>query len=446
MPIELLPRQRQAVAWLHGRGGRGLLWMDAGTGKTFAALQYLIEETVRGGVAGGQPLGRVLVLCPSVLKDQWASEAKAYCGATVNVVAGSRSERVGQWSKASWLTVANYELLDRDFDVISQVPWLAIVADESHMLKSPTSKRWKLFRKLDPRYRLALSGTPLPNALWEIWTTLEWLHPGCLGSSFYSFRSRHCVMNPFIPGAIVGYRDEEAIHKVLRSLSYRAERDPADLPPLTSRVLDVALSSHERVLYEQLRKECRIVLEGVEKLTVPNVLAQLMRMRQLVDCPATLGLPVDCSKLAALDRLIRERDVKTLVFTEFETVAAAIAARWPGSVVISGSVSSVGRSRALGLFKKDPACRLLVSTSAGQYGLNLQEAERVIHLGVPWNWARTEQRLARSYRHGQTAEVEEVFVLAAGTVDTKMHNLILKKKALSDRLSASEIGQLIYED
>src|SRR3990167_815698 len=305
MAIDLLPRQRAAVAWLHEHQGRGLLWMDAGTGKTFAALQYLLDVARKG---------RVLVLCPSVLKKQWASEAKLYCGANANIIDGSRSERVDQWKENRWLSVANYELLDRDFDVISQITWLAVVADESQMLKSPASKRWKLFRHgtkqcrpLDPPYRLALSGTPLPNALWEIWTTLDWIRPGILGSSFWSFRSTYCVTNPFIPGAIVGYRDEDRIRSAVAANSFRSVRDPRDRPALTSRLLPVTLSPEEQALYEQLRKECRLVLGGVETLTVPNILAQILRLRQLVDCPAVLGASAAGSKLAALDAPLARR-------------------------------------------------------------------------------------------------------------------------------------------
>lgn len=438
--IVLDEKQDAMVEWLIRMDGRGLLWADAGVGKTFVALEVAKRLLAPGNV----PAGRVLVLCPSVLKGQWRDEAAKYLGATATVVDGPRERRVEQWREGRFLTIANYDLLDRDIDLILQCGFRMVIADESHMLKSPTAKRYKAFRRIEPEYRLALSGTPIPNDLWEIWTTADWIRPGILGRNFYSFRSAWCVMNPFIPGAIVGYRNEGKLRDVVQSIAFRAVRgDVEGMAGLVTSVVEVDLSAEEKSRYAQLKDEMRLMVAGKE-LTATNALSQLMRLRQLVDDPRVLGLPEEGTKEKALHGILAD-GVKTIVFTEFKTLAARLGDRY-GCGVISGDVSSSDRDAALRRFKGDPAARILVSTSAGQYGLNLQEADRVVHFGVPWNWARVDQRASRARRRGREGDVAETFLFARATVDVKMWKLVNRKRELGEKLSNAEIAAVLDEE
>src|SRR5882724_1632442 len=222
--ITLMPHQERMAEWLLARRGRGLLWADAGTGKTFTALSAL-QRLGAGGT---------LILCPASLKDQWESEAARFYGPGVAVaIKGNAEERAKLWMNDALIKIANYDLLneERDFMLMTSMLWDAVVADECHMINSPAAKRSKRFKKLKPAFRIALSGTPIPNALHEIWNVADWVEPGALGKSFWSFKKSSCIEDWF--GGITGYHNEEWIWSVVRRISHRVERAEAgELPEL----------------------------------------------------------------------------------------------------------------------------------------------------------------------------------------------------------------------
>ena len=431
--ITLDPHQRAAVKWLHEHGGRGLLHMDAGTGKTYASLQYLEESVAKN----------ILIFCPSILKKQWAEEIKKFTGDDALVIEGTKDQRRKLWATPSRFKVVNYELLTHDEKEIIKLDPDAVVADESHMLKSPTSKRYKRFRKLRPFIRIAMSGTPVPNALHEAWTTIDWISPGCLHKNFWTFKQFECYLHPEIRGLILGYRDKAKIQRVIERHSIRITRDVLNLPERKQTIIWVDITPAERKLYDQIKKEARLVVAGEERFTVPNILVEIGKLRQLLDDPESLGVTGDCSKRDVLGDVLSSGG-KTIIFGGFKHCIRRLARRHKG-VSIYGGQPARERDRALRVFKTEPDIRLLFSTSAGQYGLNLQEARRVIHYGVPWNWARIDQRTSRAHRRGQEQEVEEVFILARDTIDEKMWAMVNRKRKLGESFTRDDYITLLED-
>ena len=435
----LMPHQEAAVEWLLSRDGTGLVYGDPGVGKTFISTEYALRADCKN----------VLIVCPSTLKMQWRDEIRKYCGELAAIVDGASSEeRARGWRSGYRFKITNYEKVMSDLDEIRQVHWDLVVADESHYVNSPVAKRTKAFKAIPAKRRLALSGDPFPNALYEAFSIIDWFQPGFLGKNFYAFKNIWCTPHPAFPGKIVAVREPEKLKRVMSRFIHRIHKEEVltDLPPKTELFEWVELLEGERAMYEQIKEELRLIFQGKEKLTVTNMLAMFMRLRQIVDDPQVFDILMPSAKAQKLAEILaRPTPGKTIVFTEFSTLATRLARQYGGSL-ISGALSTGERERQLDRFKKDPSVRILFSTAAGGYGLNLTVASRVVHIGVPWNWSRVNQRVARAWRKGQEEAVEEIYLLGKNTVDVRMLKLVESKKELASEFDKAKILKRLLED
>lgn len=430
--------------------------MDAGVGKTFAALGYC-DRTDRQ---------KILIVCPTTLKTQWKKEISRFTQGEVTVIEGGRNDRKEQWKNSSRFTVVNYDTLsDRkvpvkdsnglvmgyekrhgDVFLAKDIKWDAVILDESHRINSPVSSIYKAIRQIDSPCRMALSGDPFPNGLHEAFSVVDWVNPQVLGSNFYVFRAYWCKSHPVFPSKIIGYKDESRLKQIIARHFFRAHM--TEQPKQETTYEWVELTSDETKLYDKMSDELRIVVQGMEKVTIPNLLSLLMRKRQLVDAPETLDQSLTkSSKRDRLKELIGKSDEKTIVFTEFKSLVKLLVGEYgERAAVITGDLSVSEKDEQKNKFESNPDCNIMLSTSAGNYGLNLQCATRVIHYGVPWNKARLNQRLARARRKGQTRTVKEIYVLAKGTVDEAMLKIVDRKDKMNRSLEVQELKKLIYEN
>lgn len=405
-----------------------LLWADTGTGKTAAAIECAKRVGAR----------RVLYLCPAILKNQVKSEADAWWPeADASVVQGTKPMRAGLWASDARFLVSNYEQLQHDLDAVLAYAPDMVVVDECQRLAAPTSKTLKAFRKLDPAYRLAMSGTPAPNALHEFWNMTDWVSPGHFHRTFWEFRSRECRMLSAFP-KILGYYDKDKVQSRFMAKVHRVRReDVLELPPLVEVRVPCALGKKQREAYERLKAELRLELASGQALTVPNALALLMRLRQMTDLPEALGVDAPSAKTEALAELLDSvSSRKVIVFTEFASVARHLEWKYRSeAVAVTGDTPQGARDAIFERFRSDPKIRLLFLTSAAQYGVNLQAADAVVHYDLPWNDARVDQRVARAWRYGQERPVTSYRIVAEDTVDVKMERLIEgKRKATVEEL------------
>lgn len=423
--MNLLDHQISAADEFVKRNGRMLLWADVGTGKTATAMECVKRLNPTS----------TLYLVPAILKSQVASEfTRFYPDIKVTVVAGNKAERIDQWQSGADVFVANYELLLVDSAIIEELVPEFIIADECQRLCSPTSKSIKAFRKLSPKYRLAMSGTPAPNALHELWNMVDWVSPGIAHESWWRFRAMECRMHPAFP-KILGYFRPDKLKATFMSQVHRIRReDVLTLPPLTEVRIPCVLGKKQREAYDRLKSELMLELENGERLTVTNLLALIMRLRQMADMPEVLGAMADSAKVDALRELLGSiSSRKILIFTEFAEIASRLSQDL-GAEAVTGDVPEAERQRIFRRFREGDG-RMLFLTSAAQYGVNLQEADTVIHFDLPWNDARLEQRTARSWRYGQDKPVTSYRIVAEDTVDEKMEKLIAaKRKATTDDL------------
>jgi SNF2 family DNA or RNA helicase len=448
---ELRHYQRRGLGWfrlLAHLGLGGCLADDMGLGKTATALAHLLDRP-----------GPHLVVCPLSVVHNWESEAARFTP-TLRVVVHHGSERArgngdgaddgGHLADAD-IVVTTYGLLPRDFAHLAAVEWSTVVLDEAQMIKNPATHAARAARRLRAGQKLALTGTPVENRLGELWSILDTVNPGLLGSRE---QFRHRFSKP-----IERHGDREATARLRRiTQPFVLRRSKADrklVPDLPDKIEQVAwagLTREQAMLYQHVVDQLLLAAAtttGMKRRGL--VLAALTRLKQICNHPAhALGdgsrLAGRSGKLARYDELVDELlDVgeRALVFTQFRTMGELLrrhaAERLHAAVpFLHGGVSRARRDAMVAGFQAgEGPPLLLVSLKAGGTGLNLTGAGQVIHYDRWWNPAVEDQATDRAWRLGQTRTVVVHKLVCEGTVEERIAALIDVKRALADAVVGS---------
>jgi SNF2 family DNA or RNA helicase len=350
------------------------------------------------------------------------------------------------------LTITSYGLARRDAEDISTVKWKGVILDEAQNIKNPSSKIAQVTRSLKSEYRFALTGTPVENRLMELWSIMEFLNPGYLGSQN---RFNQSYVLP-----IERYGDEDAT-KELRSVSApfimrRLKTDPKiinDLPEKMEMKVFCNLSREQVTLYEAVVKDMMQSLEddtdeGAMKRR-GMILSGLMKLKQLCNHPALFlhdnsELDGRSGKLQRLVEMLEEviagKD-KALIFTQFTEMGEALRRYLSNKLrcdilYLHGGVAQKNRDKMVSLFQSssDGAPIFIISIKAGGTGLNLTRANHVFHFDRWWNPAVEDQATDRAFRIGQTRNVQVHKFICSGTLEEQIDLLIEKKKSLAQNV------------
>lgn len=436
--LPLFNYQKTGVEFLLKKGS-ALLADEVGLGKTVQTLAF-IEQT--------KPKN-VLVLCPAILKYQWQEEIKRFLpDFKTGVVDGAAGERHLQWLTNVNIQIANYELLLHDFTDIHTRKWDLIVCDEATRISNPYTKTYKALNKLWSANRVALTGTPISNRPDEIWAIINWLYPGVLGS-YQNFLDYYCIRNHW--GGIFGYRKLEELQARIQKFMIRRLKIDV-LPELPEKIYyDVPfnLSDEETDLYEKIRKELlfeieKELLNKIENpITIQQTLTKMLRFKQLTGSMELLGEGKKSTKLEVLKELlpsILNGTQKAIIFTFFSSMADILERELAEykPLKITGDVK--GREEIIKKFNENPEHRIFISTSAGQYGLNLQSASVLFHYDNEWSLAKMEQRVGRLHRIQQKENVLIYYLTARNTIDEYIKKVLFKKQELSNKLLSDNVG------
>lgn len=433
LKAELLPYQLDGIAFAAG-AGRAVLADDMGLGKTIQGVgvaQLLARE------AG---IRRVLVICPTSLKSQWRNEIEKFSDCTCQLVIGSAAERSEQYDNDSFFTICNYEQVLRDLPSIERANWDLIVLDEGQRIKNWEAKTSRVVKSLKSPYALVLTGTPLENRLDDLFSIVQFVDDRRLAPAFRFF-NRHRMVDE--KGKVLGYKNLEQLRENLRPVLLRRTREEVlgQLPPRTTEIVRITPTEEQLDLHGS---NMRVVASVVRKPYISEM--DLLRLRQaLLACRMAANgtylvnkeKPGYSSKLERLEELLEqlfeEPDRKAVLFSEWTTmldlVEEILERRNLNFVRLDGSVPQKKRQELVHEFQKNPGCQLFITTNAGSTGLNLQAANTVINVDLPWNPAVLEQRIARAHRMGQKQPVQ-VFVLV--TEETLEESLLVTLSAKKD--------------
>ncbi len=420
---ELRTYQLSGARWLvflRELGLGALLADDMGLGKTLQALCAL--------------KGRSLVVAPTSVVHAWAEQARAFRpGLRVAIYHGGAREL----DPAADLTLTTYGVLRLDQATLAAVEWDTLILDEAQTIKNPDSQAAVAARSLRARFRLALTGTPVENRLTDLWSQLEFLNPGLLGTR-EEFDERFA--QPMSRGSAEAAAE---LRKLVRPFFLRRlKRDVApELPPRTETTLRCELSASERAGYETVLASARteVLAKLAEGGSVLAALEALLRLRQACCHPALVpgGVAETSSKLELLCELLEESIAeghRSLVFSQWTSFLDLIEARLERAGIprlrLDGSTRD--REDVVRSFQSESGPPvLLISLKAGGVGLTLTAADHVFLLDPWWNPATEDQAADRAHRIGQEKPVLVHRLVADNSVEERVLELQERKRALA---------------
>ncbi|MCX5148348.1 DEAD/DEAH box helicase [Streptomyces sp. NBC_00320] len=439
--------QARGLAWLDlmtSLGLGGCLADDMGLGKTVTLIALHLHRD------RPEP---TLVVCPASLLGNWQREIEKFApGAAVRRFHGGSRSLDGL---AGGFVLTTYGTMRASAARLAEQPWGMVVADEAQHVKNPHSATAKALRTIPAPARVALTGTPVENNLSELWALLDWTTPGLLGP-LTAFRARHA--RPVEHQQEEDGGNEAAVARlaalVRPFLLRRKKSDPGiapELPPKTETDHPVSLTREQASLYQAAVDEAMAVIgasEGIERRGM--IMKLLASLKQICNHPAQYlkeeqpRIPHRSGKLALLDELldtILAEDGSVLVFTQYVTMARIIerhlAARGISHQLLHGGTPVPRREELVDRFQSGEVPVFLLSLKAAGTGLNLTRAGHVIHFDRWWNPAVEEQATDRAYRIGQTQPVQVHRIIAEGTVEDRIAEMLEAKRALADAVLGS---------
>jgi len=475
---ELRPYQERGLGWLAFLGDLGLgacLADDMGLGKTAQLLALLVDERARCASVSPARRGRsvaakaiaapptpaagpTLVICPMSLVGNWQREAARFAP-ELSVYVHHGPDRLDgkafvRGAGQADLVLSTYGLAARDHRLLATVSWRRLVLDEAQQIKNSASRTTQSVRAIPAERRIAMTGTPVENRLTELWSIMQFLNPGLLGSE-KGFRERFAT-----PIERDG-DDEAAAHLrritapfVLRRL--KTDRSIiADLPDKLEMKEFCTLTREQASLYQAVVDDMLARIDdtdGMERRGL--VLATMMKLKQVCNHPAHFladgsSLPGRSGKLTrlveVLEEAVEEGD-RALVFTQFTEMGDLLERhlrRHLGCDVLwlHGGVSKKVRDTMVDRFQgTDGPPVFLLSLKAGGTGLNLTAATHVVHFDRWWNPAVENQATDRAFRIGQQRNVQVRKFVCGGTLEERIDEMIERKRALAERIVGAGEG------
>ncbi|MFF4229375.1 DEAD/DEAH box helicase [Streptomyces sp. NPDC001820] len=444
--------QLRGLNWLNRMTSLGLggcLADDMGLGKTITLIALHLHRQTEDSAAGP-----TLVVCPTSLMGNWQREIERFApGTPVRRFHGA--SRGLDSLEAGEFVLTTYGTMRLDAPVLAEVPWGMVVADEAQHVKNAYSATAKQLRTINAKARVALSGTPVENNLSELWAILDWTTPGLLGR-LGTFRTRYAQ-------AIEGGNDPAAAQRlsalVRPFLLRRRKSDPGiapELPPKTETDRAVSLTKEQTALYEAVVRETLAAISeagGMERRGL--VVKLLTALKQICNHPAQYlkeyslkeerpRIAGRSGKLELLDELldtILAEDAGVLVFTQYVQMARLLelhlAARGVPTQFLHGGTPIAEREAMVNRFQEGEVPVFLLSLKAAGTGLNLTRAEHVVHYDRWWNPAVEAQATDRAYRIGQHRPVQVHRLIAEGTIEDRIAEMLARKQQLADAVLGS---------
>jgi SNF2 family DNA or RNA helicase len=454
---ELRPYQARGVGWLAFLEQWGLgacLADDMGLGKTPQLLAFLLHLKAQDLLA--KP---TLVIAPTSVLNNWEREVEKFAPTLSTLVHhGSKRRQAKTFLrevKNKDLVITSYALVYRDGKTLEAVAWQGVVLDEAQNIKNPQAKQAQAVHKIKAEFRIALTGTPVENRLAELWSILDFLNPGFLGTQQF-FQRRFAT-------PIEKYGDRESL-QVLRSLVQpfilrRLKTDTdivKDLPQKQEMDVFCGLSLEQAELYQNLVTESLNKIESTEGIQRKGlILTLLLKLKQICNHPAQFlkekslksgdrsGKVLRLEEM--LEELIEEGD-RALIFTQFAEWGKLLQPYLQKKLgceilFLYGATERQKRQEMIDRFQNDPDAPpiFILSLKAGGTGLNLTKANHVFHVDRWWNPAVENQATDRAFRIGQKQNVQVHKFICTGTIEEKINDILASKKELAEQtISAGE--------
>ncbi len=432
----------QFLAFLERHGLGGILADDMGLGKTLQTLALLIHLR---RAHGPQPS---LVVCPTSVAPNWLEEAEKFTPEL-------RAVQLQQASDVRGLDASRYDLIVTSYTLLQRhgmpFPFRCAILDEAQNIKNPRAQRTRAAKRLKARFRLALTGTPIENSVTELWSIVDFVLPGLLGTAKEFER--------LFARPIMREQNEERLQRlteVVRPFLLRrlkAQVAP-ELPEKVEQNLYCELTSRQKKVYREVAARVRgevhqyVREHGLARSRL-HILTALTRLRQLCCHPALIDPDLASLGSGKLEAFLEVLDAissgghRVVVFSQFVRMLRLLREQLqdqglPYLYLDGGTRDRKDRVRR---FQSSSDHRVfLMSLRAGGTGLNLTAADYVVLYEPWWNPAVEQQAIDRIHRIGQDKRVTAYRMITRGTVEEKMLQLHNRKRSLADSLLEPHLG------
>ena len=460
-PAQIRDYQVDGINWLgflHKYGLNGILADDMGLGKTFQCLCIIanVHQTYKN------PLS--LIVCPSPVAIHWKNEALAFFPGHWQVYLGLTKGDLASFDirTATGILVISYGVMCSDIDELLKRKFCYCVLDEGHLIKNKKSKKGEVAMRIRSDHRLILSGTPIQNNVTELWSLMDFLMPGFLGSQkVFNLRYNNKIQKMFRPNASEeetrsGQAALDELHKqVLPFILRRLKNDVlAQLPEKVIYDEVFHMTPEQERLYKQTDSQTGINLSAVSEIDENNF-TRMRAQRKICVHPCLVDPTIPCelrysAKLVHLKKLLLTRlgfeggdDTmrnRALIFAQ-ETKTLDLVKQLvldPNNITndrIDGRITETERNETIEQFKREDGCDvLLLTTKIGGLGLNLPVANIVIFVENSWNPAEDDQAMDRAHRLGQRRQVTVFNLITDETIEVKIMQTQKNKRFMFKRI------------
>jgi len=455
---KLRPYQKAGYNWLlflNKFNFGGCLADDMGLGKTVQTLAMLQYEKEKGASAAS------LLIMPTSLVYNWEKEAAKFTPGLkiLNYRGANRSKDPAQFDDYD-LVLTSYGVARLDVDILKEYDFNYIILDESQAIKNPRSIIARAVRRLKSKNRLILTGTPLENSVLDLWSQMNFLNPGLLGS--YSY-----FTNEFLQ-PIERKKDEAKTQKLsalIKPFILRRDKSQVatELPEKVVTIQYCSMTPAQEERYEEAKNYYRErILNEIESNSNDyrfTALQGLTQLRQIANHPKLTDESYhgDSGKLEDVISMISNgvnEGHKILIFSQFVKHLRIVKDFLNASDIrycyLDGSTRDMDRMAEVETFQNNEDVKIfLISLKAGGLGLNLTQADYVFLLDPWWNPAIEAQAIDRAHRIGQENKVFTYKFITKDTVEEKILILQEKKISLSENLISTEdsfVKDLTKED
>lgn len=420
------------------------LLMEMGCGKTITSV----------GIAGALYqfglVDRILVVAPLSILGVWKEEFEktADFPFTMTILEGSSAKKKEVLKHCEGygveIVVVNYESVWRLEKELLEFDADLIIADEAHKIKEARTSQSKGMHHLGDkaRFKLLLTGTIITNKEIDVFSQYRFLNSSIFGNSFYTFRNRYFDMTGYgnYTPKFKRHMREDFLRR-LHSIAYRVTKEEClDLPSVMEEVRQVELEPKAKKIYKELEKESYTELANSEVSAV-NVLTKLLRLSQvtgghLTDDEGDSNL-VSTAKLDALSDIIDAamgEDKKLVIMARFipemNDIQDLLEKKKIEYATVRGGVKD--RAEEIRRFQEDPECKIFIGQiAAAGLGITLTAASTMVFYSLDYSMSNFEQAKARIHRVSQTNNCLYIYLVAKGTVDTKILRSLRNKVDLA---------------
>jgi SNF2 family DNA or RNA helicase len=463
--MELWAHQKQAIEKAKTVSNLAL-FMDMGTGKT-ATVIHIIRHLFNSN----SRYMRTLIVCPKSVMENWKKEILRFSEipkGKIFPLKGTLAQRVEVYNKApeGSIFITNYESFAYPLfaKAIDNMPPEVMILDESHRVKSTTSKRTKalikvseaMSRKFKKPYRYIMSGSPVLNNELDLFTQFLILDQGkTLGRNFFAYRATYFTdKNAFMPKHIhfpkwvVRPESTEKLKQLIAPICVTAKKEEClDLPPLVKMEVEVELSPEQKKSYDMMEKDfISFVGQDTSPAVATIALTKVLRMQQILSGFLSTEDGVksfeENPRADVLKELLEDyaEGQKVIVWAifkhDYEVIRKICERLCVEYAEVTGEISD--KQAELDRFEKDPKCRVMIaSPQAGGTGVNMIEASVMIYYSRSYNLEHDMQSEARNYRGGSEkhAKITRIDLVAKNTIDTAILEALQNKHNLAKNIT-----------